>query len=604
MPGSAGFQVQIDGSPLPPGVAALLVGAHVDESLRLPDLFVLRFRDPDHTVVADSHAKIGSAVAISVMTDDSQSPEKLVEGEITALEGEFDSTGTFTVLRGYDKAHRLFRGRHTETYMQSSASDVATKVAQRAGLKIGTVDNTTTVHDHLFQAGVTDWEFLDGLAHQNGFEIAVRDGSFNFGKAVTAQQAPSSGGGPAGNPLVLRGGTDLLRFRTVITSAEQVGQVEVRGWNMAEKKALVGNANAGTKYVQLPDASPSAMSSAFGSPTYLSTRDAYGSQSEVDAAAGALAEEISASFAEIEAVARGNPKLRANTAISVENLGKPFDGKYVVTTARHRYDPTTGYTTAIAVTGRQDRSLLGLAGGQSAGTRYGGAVLAQVTDAKDPQGLGRVKVSYPWLSDDHASDWAPTVQAGAGKDRGALILPEVGDEVLVVFDHGDVNHPFVLGGLYNGTDKPKSGPVDPIDSSSGAVNRRSLVSRNGHRIDLLDQDGKTEGITLESSDSKLQIVMDSVGTKITVHSDGTVTVEGKQGVTIDASSSKLALKAGQIEMTATSGVKIDGGSGSVNVQAGGDLSLKGTNATVEGSANTNVKGGALCQLQAALIKIN
>ena len=79
------------------------------------------------------------------------------------------------------------------------------------------------------------------------------------------------------------------------------------------------------------------------------------------------------------------------------------------------------------------------------------------------------------------------MQPGAGKDRGWSVLPEVGDEVLVAFEQGDFSRPTVLGGLFNGVDTMPSGPTAAVDASSGAVNRRSLVSRNGHRIDLLDE---------------------------------------------------------------------------------------------------------------------
>ena len=132
-----------------------------------------------------------------------------------------------------------------------------------------------------------------------------------------------------------------------------------------------------------------------------------------------------------------------------------------------------------------------------------------------------MKLTFPWLSDDYVSDWARTVQPGAGKDRGAMVLPEVGDEVLVAFEQGDIRRPYVLGGLYNGIDTPdRPAPIDDVDGGSGAVNRRSMVSRRGHRIDLLDEDGRTEGITLSPPATKLTLTMDSVGTKITVHSDG------------------------------------------------------------------------------------
>ena len=605
MPTSAGFLVEIDGSALPPEVSALLALAHVDHSLRLPDLFELRFRDPDRTVVSASHVRIGSMVTISVATDAAQSPDKLMEGEVTALEAEFDSTGTFTVIRGYDQAHRLFRGRRTETYTQVTASDVATTVARRAGLKIGDVQSTSTVHDQLSQGGTSDWAFLEHLARQVGYEIAVRDGAFTFGKPTPASDAPAPGGQTDANPLVLKGGTDLLRFRSVVTSADQVKQVEVRGWDVAAKKALVSTAPAQTKSAQLPTLDPQKIAAVFGDPVYTLTDEAYRSQAEVDTAAGALAESIAGAFAEFEGVARGNPKLRANAAISIENVGDPFDGKYIITSSRHRYDPVTGYTTSLAVTGRQNRSLLGLTAGSGAAQRIPGLVNAIVSDANDPQKQGRVRVKLPWLGPDYVSDWARTLQVGAGKDRGFMVVPEVDDEVLVGFEHGHLDRPYVLGGLYNGIDTPPTdNPVDLVDSGSGALNRRSWVSRLGHRIDLLDQDGKKAGIQVSSKDNKLQVVLDAVGTTVTVHSDGTVTVEGKQGITIDAASSKLSLKAGQIEMSATSGVKIDGGSGSVDVNAGGQLSLKGVTTTLEGSAQTQVKAGSMLQIQGALVKIN
>ena len=132
-------------------------------------------------------------------------------------------------------------------------------------------------------------------------------------------------------------------------------------------------------------------------------------------------------------------------------------------------------------------------GGGVTDNRLAGVVVAQVSDVNDPQGHGRVRLTYPWLSDTYVSDWARTVQPGAGKDRGAVIVSEVGDEVLAAFELGDIRRPYVVGGLYNGVDTPKAGPTDIVDSGSGEINRRSFVSRRGHRLDFLDQAGKSDG---------------------------------------------------------------------------------------------------------------
>jgi uncharacterized protein involved in type VI secretion and phage assembly len=277
----------------------------------------------------------------------------------------------------------------------------------------------------------------------------------------------------------------------------------------------------------------------------------------------------------------------------------------VVTTSRHSYDQTSGYRTHFAVTGRQDRSLLGLAsGGPPAVRPVSGVVVAQVSDARDPLHQGRVKLTFPWLSDEYVSDWARTVQPGAGKDRGWYVLPEVCDEVLVAFEQGDLRRPYVVGGLFNGSDTPKAGPVDDVDSGSGAINRRSLVSRRGHRIDLLDQDGKSEGVSISTGNGKLRLVLDSTGSTVTLHSDGTVTVEAKRGVTVDAGTGSLVLKGADIALKATSGVTVDGGGGAVTVSAGTQLSLCGVTAKLAGSGQTEVSGGATTTITGGLVRIN
>lgn len=600
---SAGFVIQFDGKDLPDDVAVLVTSAYVDSSLRLPDSFVVRFRDPTRMVIGKTAVKIGSTVTITIASTETKTPEKLIAAEVTALEAEIGPTGSFTVIRGYDPAHRLFRGRNTKAYAQTTASDAVTQVAQRANLKTGRITSSKTVFDHVGQFGQTDWEFLDGLAKRVGYELTVRDNQLDFRPREPAASAPANDAEDT-NPLVLQLGTDILRFRGVITAAEQVKDVEVRGWDVVGKTKIVSTVPAETKSVDLPTMKPGDMAKPFGDPRFVASDIAYRSQSEADAAASALAEEISSSFAEIDAVAKGNPKLRANLGIKIENAGEPFDGKYTITSARHRYEPANGgYTTTFSVTGRQERSLFGLTGGggRAAGTDI---VIAQVTDANDPTNQGRVKLTFPWLSDDYVSDWARTVQPGAGKDRGAMFLPEVGDEVLVAFEQGDPQRPYVLGGLYNGVDTPTTKGPNLIDASSGAVNRRSLISRKGHRIDLLDEDGRTEGITAETGDGKLKLTLDSVGTSVTVHSDGTVLVEGKRGITLDAATSNIELKGRKISLTATNGVDVSGGAGAVNVEAGTNLSLKGTSASVSAKAKAELTAGGEAVVRGAMVRIN
>jgi uncharacterized protein involved in type VI secretion and phage assembly len=281
--------------------------------------------------------------------------------------------------------------------------------------------------------------------------------------------------------------------------------------------------------------------------------------------------------------------VRAGTAVTLTGVGAPFEGKYTVSASRHVFSPDTGYTTWVTVSGAQDRTLLGLTGLHFGGGAPGGSgvVIGQVSDNRDPERLGRVRLTFPWLHDEFVSDWARTVQAGAGKGRGALIVPEVGDEVLVAFEQGSFQRPYVLGGLHNGVDTPPKGDVELIDSSSGAIDRRAFVSRTGHALEMLETAAGAQGVKIRTGDGKLTLDLDQKKTTITVHSDGTVTVAARNGVTVDAGTGSLRLAGQDITIAAKTGVKI-----------------QGTTVSVHGSASTEVNGGATCTIKANLVRIN
>lgn len=109
-------------------------------------------------------------------------------------------------------------------------------------------------------------------------------------------------------------------------------------------------------------------------------------------------------------------------------------------------------------------------------SQINGVVIGVVTSVDDPEAQGRVKLTFPWLDDNHDTDWTRIAAPMAGGGRGAFFMPEVGDEVLVAFEHGDVRFPFVVGFLWNGQDAP------PADH----VRLRRLRSVNGHQISFID----------------------------------------------------------------------------------------------------------------------
>jgi uncharacterized protein involved in type VI secretion and phage assembly len=209
------------------------------------------------------------------------------------------------------------------------------------------------------------------------------------------------------------------------------------------------------------------------------------------------------------------------------------------------------------------------------GGRIYGVVVGVVTNNKDPEKLGRIKVKFPWLSDADESNWARVSSPMAGPLRGIFFLPEIDDEVLVVFEHGLVHRPYVLGALWNKTDKPPEGNAD------GKNNLRIIKSRSGHTITLDDTDGK-EKITVLDKTGKNKIEIDSSKNTITVLSDKDMAIQAGGNLSLASSGGnitidciKLAVAAENIELKASQQGKIEATAGlaitcnaGVNVNSG------------------------------------
>jgi uncharacterized protein involved in type VI secretion and phage assembly len=200
-----------------------------------------------------------------------------------------------------------------------------------------------------------------------------------------------------------------------------------------------------------------------------------------------------------------------------------------------------------------------------------GVVVGIVTSNQDPDGRGRVKVSFPWRGGSDESYWARIASPMAGNGRGMVFYPEVSDEVLVAFEQGDINQPYVVGALWNGKDKP------PETNTDGKNNIRKIKSRSGHEI-ILD----------DSSDQKKE--------KVEIH-----TSAGHR-ITLDdtAGSEKIEI----VDKTGSNSITIDSVQNSVAINSSMQLKIKATTIEIEADATMTLKAGATLTLQGALVKIN
>ena len=203
--------------------------------------------------------------------------------------------------------------------------------------------------------------------------------------------------------------------------------------------------------------------------------------------------------------------------------------------------------------------------------RVNGVAAGIVTNNQDPDGLGRVKVKFPWLSDNNETDWIRVATLMAGSGRGSFFLPEVDDEVLVAFEHGNINRAFVIGALWNGVDKP------PEANSDGQNNIRKIRSRSGHEI-IFDDNGAAgqEKVEIHTNGGHKIVLDDSLGGE------------------------KIEI----MDKTGSNSIVIDSIQNSVAISSSLQLKIKGSIVEIEADSMLTIKAGAVLTLQGSLVKIN
>ncbi len=560
--GIAQIFIKVDGRLVADRLLDDLARATVESSVHLPDMALLEFNNSDFEWSDAEPLKIGQELRIELGSE--QNKREVFVGEVTSLELDMSIDGSMRLsVRGYDRAHRLQRGRETKVYKRMSDSAIAQRIAREQKLTAD-VERTSQVHDYVMQDNQTDWDFLQDRARRVGFELQVKE------KTLVFKPPPST---PA-EAVDLTLDESLLAFRVRMAAREQVTRVEVRGWDPLNKREIVGIAlrPQTTTTIQQRRTGGNFAKAAFkDGPTVVIARQPVHDQAQAKRLAQAALDELEQSFVTAEGVALGDPRLRLGSKVNLKHVGKQFTGTYVVTELRHLYEPT-GYRNEFVVSGRRSTDVFSLLTPPAVrGTQMFTGI---VTNNSDDQNNGRVKVKLPTLGDDVESHWCRVVAPGAGKDRGIEFLPEVDDEVLVVGT--DVDQLYVLGGLWNQKDAPPEPTKNAI--ASGRVNKRLIRSRNGHTI-VLD-DGDDGGISIIDSTGNNRIVIATRGNGLEITAAGDIKIEAGGKIEISAGT-ELSLEAGT-EFSAKGGTN-------AGVEAGTQLELKGMTARLQGNTRAEVK---------------
>ncbi|HTR14871.1 MAG TPA: contractile injection system protein, VgrG/Pvc8 family [Roseiarcus sp.] len=337
------IDVLINGARVPAAVLGYIEDVVVDDSVELPSMFAFAVSssdalEQDSPWVDNDLFSVGNVVEIRMGWGNDMS--SMIIGEITALEAEFAASRLPLLnVRGYDRRHRLQRGRKTRTFLQKKDSDIAAQIGGEAGLTVKSTDSGTSL-DYVLQASQTDWEFLCERARLIGYEVLLSDKTLQFRPIGNAQP-----------PIVtLSWGEDLLEFHPRLSAAGQATEVKIQSWSVKDKKAVLGDSKAGDEVSSMGGRlSGAAISeSAFGAAIEVVSGHPVSAQAEADQIAKALFNELVLEFVTGECVCVGNTNIRAGTVIKIDGVGRRFSGPYYVTSAVHRCS-AGGYVTEFAV---------------------------------------------------------------------------------------------------------------------------------------------------------------------------------------------------------------------------------------------------------------
>ncbi|HEU4323607.1 MAG TPA: VgrG-related protein [Roseiflexaceae bacterium] len=564
------FAIKINGTEIAPETRRLLIGAQIDTDLAQPAMFVLRFHDSDFELIDSTTFTIGDDVTIAA-SDHSGTVKPIMNGEITALEPVLSQRSQMLLVRGYDRSHRLQRGHRTRTFLKQGDADIVGQIARETGLR-AEAEGGSERYDYVIQDNQTDLAFLRERAARIGYQVGVEQKTLRFRRA--AQQPEQS--------ATLAWGQTLLEFQLRMTALGQPNEVQVRGWDPAAKRPVVGSASRPAEPSKIGESKGggAVAQQAFGTAAKLVCTDQpVHTQSEANALAQAVLDQRAGDYLQAEGRCLGEPALTPGTLVEITGLGRRLSGQYFVTAVRHTFTPADGYISTFFVRGQRPTGLTAAMVGGPPRSRIHGVVIGIVTTINDPDALGRIKVKFPWLDEGQESDWARVAAPGAGKARGHYSLPEVDDEVLVAFEQGDMSRPYIIGGLWNGKDTPPAGQV-----KNGSVQARGITARSGHALVFQEQGGGGDGgialttkgghtITISDTDKGITVAskshtihLDDRGRAVTIESGGDIEIAGSggkltitaQGIEIAGNGGKLAIAPQGVELVSSTQLTVQG----------------------------------------------
>ena len=506
------FDVRIEGLFLAANVRNAVIDLTYDNNLETADMFTLRLNNANGQLTDSPLMNVGKDVEIYMGYANALEPMML--GEITAIQPSFPQSGVPTIsITGYDKSHRMRHGDTSRCFHFRTDDMIVRQLALENLLIPAVLPALMPARSDVRQTG-SDWTLAKELADRNFYQLYVYWDKLYFRPPPVQTEM-----------ITLEWGKNLSSFSPRLSTSGQFGIQIIQGYDPDLCQKIMAVVPAISIASDLDDVMERLGSNAIEQLVKLGRNvlrsEWVHNQLEAMVLAKSVLKQILDGLYEGTGSCIGLPKLRAGDQVNIQGLGKRFSGRYTLSKVTHTISEG-GYQTSFEVTQKSSSSLLQSlrkklveSSSPNRQKRQDDIVIGKVIDTVDPKQQGRIKISFPYFSE--CSAWARLATPMAGSGMGFYFLPDVGDEVLVAFEKGDVDSPLIIGSVWNGCRRPPSDKPDPNN------NIRKIKSKAGHIL-TFDDTPNSEEIRIEHS----------VGSTITLKADGNIEINPVNDVIVNA----------------------------------------------------------------------
>ncbi|HUV31430.1 MAG TPA: phage baseplate assembly protein V [Acidobacteriota bacterium] len=485
------------------------------------------------------------------------------------LDNSVDEFNCVTIV-GRSPTIALEGAKRNSFHHEETGSSIVEAVLREHQITVGSVESTKKALEFSVQYRESDYEYVMRIASESGL-FAFYDGRQFYAVKASSDTAAEVTFRETLGVFSMGLGTAISDYLT-------------QAWDQANKQSLEGDVTGtpkGSSPSELSSISLKASSTVFAKPGFTAAVKAP-DMASVDAV---LARAKESSVGRMVRC-RGEsivPAVAVGHCVKISGMDK-LDGLYWVQTVTHVFDESGKYHNTFTCTPLDVAFPPAIAPGPPI-TDLQSAV---VVDNNDPEKLGRVKVKFPWQGSDE-TPWIRVMTPQAGAERGWYGIPEIDDEVLIGFEHGDPDLPLVLGSLYSGKDAPHG-------DTGGEDNLVKLyMTKGGNQICFTDKEGAEE-IRIAQKDGKNTIVVTLDGPAISIESQGDITIKGAT-ISLESTKGDVTVK--------SAGKLVEESKADLTLKAGMNLKSEASvNYEIKGGANCKVEGGAMVKVQGAMVQIN